>query len=153
MATKTDEKTETERLLSILEQQALNQALQIERTAPKENPNYKALSPFLKESGESWAKDLKCEMYFGSISYNESPLTKEEVAALNRVRPLAKGVITRNDGTALRVSVVAKEDAEGRFERLTIQPEGRQPNLNLTMPSIIAMATELAAQADARAAA
>ena len=124
----------------------------VERTAPKENPNYKAQSIFLKENSEPYAKDLKCQMYFGSIHYNDSPLTKDEVAALNLIQPLAQGVITKNDRSTVRVSVVGKIDAIGRLERLTIMPQGEEKNLNLLMPSIEAMALELASQAPKAAA-
>lgn len=145
------------RMLTILEQQAANQAQHIERTAPKDNPNYKADSIFLQASGEPWAKQLKCEIYLGSINFNETPLTKAEVDALNLLEPLAKGTITKNDGAQILVTVAPKVDAVGRLSRLTIMPyvaPGQnaistrfEKNLNLTMPSIIAMATELARQA------
>lgn len=124
----------------------------VERTAPKENPNYKAQSIFLKENSEPYAKDLKCQMYFGSIHYNDTPLTKDEVAALNLLMPVAQGTITKNDGSKLRVSVVGKIDAIGRIERLTITPQGEEKNLNLLMASIEAMALELASQAPKAAA-
>lgn len=146
-----------DRLLTLLENQQKTMQTQVDRTAPKENPHYKAQSLFLQENGEPWAKTLKCEMYLGSINYNDSPLTKAEVDALNQLQPLAKGVITKNDDSRLFVSVLPKADAVGRLSRLTIVPyvePGQTPgsarfekNLNLTMPSIIKMAEELAAQA------
>lgn len=124
----------------------------VERTAPKENPNYIVRSMYLKENGEPHGKDLKCAMYFGSIHYNDSPLTKDEVAALNLIQPLANGIITKNDKSTVRVSVIGKIDAVGRLEKLIIMPQGEEKNLNLLMPSIEAMALELAAQAPQAAA-
>ncbi len=149
--------TNMERMLSILEQQALNSAVQNERTAPRENPNYKVVSLFLQENGEPWSKSLKCDIYFGSIHFNETPLTKVEVDALNQLQPLARGTVTKTDGSTLLVGVLPKVDATGRLNRLTISPyvaPGQNPgdarfekNLNLTLPSIIAIANELAGQA------
>jgi hypothetical protein len=146
-----------DRLLALLERQQATMQESVERSRPKENPNYKANSIFLQESGEPWATKLKCDIYLGSIHYNDSPLTKAEVDALNQLQPLAKANITKNDGSRLVVSVLPKADAVGRLSRLTIVPyvePGQNPtdarfekNLNLTMPSIIAMANELAAQA------
>lgn len=146
-----------ERLLTLLEKQQETMQESVERSRPKENPNYKAQSLFLQENSEPWAKKLQCEIYFGSINYNDTPLTKAEVDALNTIRPLAKGHITKNDGAHIVVTVLPKVDAVGRLSRLTIAPyvaPGQDPgtamfekNLNLTMPSIIAMATELASQA------
>jgi len=152
-----DKLSTAERMLSILEQQAKNAEIQNQRTAPKENPNYVTNSIFLQGNGEPWASTLKCEMYFGSINYNDSPLTKEEVDALNAIQPIAKATITKNDGSTMLVCVLPKADAVGRMSRLTIAPyvaPGQNPgdarferNLNLTMPSIVAMANELAKQA------
>jgi hypothetical protein len=146
-----------ERLLALLEKQNETMQAQVDRSAPKENPNYKAKSLFLQESGEPWAKLLKCDIYFGSINYNDSPLTKPEVDALNTLQPMAKATITKNDGSPMLVCVLPKADAVGRLSRLTIAPyvaPGQNPgdarfekNLNLTMPGIIARADELAAQA------
>jgi hypothetical protein len=146
-----------DRMMAILEQQAKNSAEQNERTRPPENKNYKAKSMFLQESGEPWAKHLKCDIYLGSILYNKSPLTKDEVDALNLIEPLTKGTITKNDGAQIVIAVLPKVDAVGRLSRLTIAPyvaPGQNPgdaqfekNLNLTMPGIIVMAKELAAQA------
>lgn len=146
-----------DRLLSVLERQAENQTQHIERTAPKENPHYKADSIFLQPNGEQWAKLLKCDIYLGSIYYNDTPLTKAEVDALNQLQPLAKGVITKNDGGTLLVTVMPKSDAVGKLSRLTIIPyvaPGSNPtdarfekNLNLTMPAITKMAEDLAKQA------
>jgi hypothetical protein len=149
------------RMMSVLQQQQATMQESVERSRPKENPHYKANSIFLQENGEPWAKQLKCEIYLGSINYNKSPLTKPEVDALNLIQPVVKATITKNDGAPLLVAVLPKADAVGRLSRLTIAPyvaPGQNPgdamfekNLNLTMPSIIAMATELAAQAQVAA--
>lgn len=149
-----------ERLLTLFERQQATMQQQVDRSAPKENPHYKANSIFLQENGEPWAKKLKCDIYLGSISFNDSPLTKDEVDALNQMQPLARGTITKNDGSSLIVTVSPKTDAGGHVERLTIVPYTPPPlpgrpaqvaqfekNLNLLMPSIISMAKELSAQA------
>ena len=141
-------KTVDERLIAILERQSENQAVHIERTAPRENPNYKVDSLFLDEKGEPYAKRLKCAIYFGPIHMNRTPLTLDEVEALNTIRPVSKGYITQTDGSRAIVDVVAREDAMGRLERLTIQaPMRKEDNAHLTYPSIVAYSTELAAQA------
>lgn len=146
-----------DRLLTLLERQNATMQQTVDRSAPKENPNYKTRSMFLQENGEPWAKQLQCEIYLGSIFYNETPMTKPEVDALNQLRPLERGTITKNDGSTLLVSVLPKADAVGTLTRLTIAPyvaPGQnagdakfEKNLNLLMPSIVKMATELAAQA------
>jgi hypothetical protein len=130
-----------ERLLDILE-------AQVERSAPKENPNYKANSIFLKENGEQWAKDLKCAIYFGAMHLNRDPLTKAEVDALNRLQPLDLAFITKTDGARQRVKVSARTTSEGKLERLTVEaPMRKENNEFITYPSIAAWATELAEQA------
>jgi hypothetical protein len=148
-----------DRLLTLLEKQNATMQESVERSRPRENPNYKASSIFLKPSGEPWATDLKSDVYLGSIYFNDSPLTQDEVAALNRLAPLPKGTITKNDGSTLLVSVLPKADAVGRINRLTITPyvaPGQNPgdakfekNLNLLLPSIASFANELANQAEA----
>ena len=115
-----------ERLLDILE-------AQVERTAPRENPNYVTVSPTMKPNGEQWAKDLKCDIYFGPIHMNRTPLTKAEVDALNRLQPLDRGFITKTDGTRAPVTVRAKETATGKVERITIEvPMRKEDNAHLT---------------------
>lgn len=134
-----------ERLLDILE-------AQVERTAPKENPNYVANSIFLKPNGEPWAKDLKCDIYFMSHHLNRTPLTKDEVDALNRLQPLDIATITRTDGSVARASVTKKETAQGKIERLTIEvPIRKENNEFLTIPPIAVFASELARQAEVAA--
>lgn len=130
-----------ERLLDILE-------AQVERSAPKENPNYKAQSMFLKPNGEPWAKDLKCDIYFGSMHLNRDPLTKEEVDALNQLQPLDHATITRTDQSLAKGKVTKRETSEGKLERLTIEfPMRRENNEFLTYPRLAVLARELAEQA------
>lgn len=130
-----------ERLLDILE-------AQVERTAPKENPNYKADSLFLKANGEQWAKDLKCDIYFGPMHLNRTPLTEAEVLALNKLQPLDAATLTKTDGSPARGTVRAVRSSEGKVERLFIEfPMRRENNEFLTFPPIAVMANELASQA------
>ena len=132
-----------DRLLDLLEKQ-------VERSAPKENPNYKAQSLFLKENGEPWAKDLPCDIYFGPMHLNRTPLTQEEVAALSRLRPMDAGLITRTDGSHARTKVLSKVTSEGKIERLTVlAPMRKENNEFRTFPPIVAWATQLANQAEA----
>jgi hypothetical protein len=141
------DQTVNERLLQVLERQAENQAQQIERTAPRENPNYKTNSPNMKPNGEQWSKDLKCEIFLGSFPQHDTPLVQEEVAALNRLMP-AKGLkLTKNDRSVAKVDIVGKYDAIGRLERLTIQmPLRNEDGATIGYPSIEQIANELADQ-------
>ncbi len=144
---------DTAQMLDILKQQAANQEAQYERTRPRENPNYVTVSPTMKPSGEQWAKDLKCDIYFGPVYMNRTPLTRDEVTALNRLQPLDHGHITKTDGTLARCSVTSKVTSAGVIERLTVvAPMRKEDNAHLTYPSIVAWATELANQAEAVAA-
>jgi hypothetical protein len=130
-----------DRLLDILE-------AQVERSAPKENPKYTAQSLFLKPNGEPWAKDLKCDIYFGAMHLNRDPLTKAEVDALNRLEPLDAAIITKTDQSVANVKVIARRTSNGRIERLTIEaPMRRENNEHLTYPPILVFANELANQA------
>jgi hypothetical protein len=145
-----DTATVNERLLTMLEQTVANQAVQTERTAPRENPNYKVDSPTIKPNGEQWSADLTREVYFGSIAYHKTPLTSDEVAALNLLQPLDRGFVTKTDRTAVPVSVKAKLAATGRIERITVLPEANgDKSMSLTMPSIVDWAMQLAKQAGA----
>lgn len=136
-----------ERMLAIQQQQAEALATQVERTSPKENPNYQANSIFLKPSGEPWAEDLKCDIYFGSIKLNRTPITKAEVAALNQVQPVEKARLTKTDGSTQIVTVRAKENAVGVVERLTIEIDLKKEANPQHHRSLEAIALELAAQA------
>ena len=135
------------RMLAILEQQAQNAEVQNERTRPRENANYVARSVFLKENGEPWAKDLKCDIYFGPMHLNRDPLTQAEVEALNLIAPVEKGTITKVDRSTVKVTVRAREDAVGRLERLTIELPLRHEDNPQHYPPLIELAHQLAAQA------
>ncbi len=144
MPEQTPELSANDRLLNLLEFQAKTQA---EQNKPRENPNYKAKSIFLKENGEPWAEDLKCEMYFGPMHLNRDPLTKAEVEALNQIRPIEKGTITKVDGSVVKVRVIPREDAVGRLERLTIELPMRHEDNPQHYPRLIDLAKQLAEQA------
>src|SRR5688572_26723945 len=109
-----------DRLLSLLEKQQATMQESVERSRPKENPNYKASSIFLQEDGEPWAAKLKCQIFDGPILLNRTPLTKAEVEALNTLQPIEKAVVEKLDGSRVFVKVLPREDASGRLERLTI---------------------------------
>jgi hypothetical protein len=147
------EQTVNERLLNVLEATVANQATQNERLAPRENPNYVTNSPNMKPNGEQWAKDLKCDVYFGPIHLNRTPLTKAEVDALNLLRPVVNASVMKTDGSIARVTVRGREDAVGRLERLTIEvPMRKEDNAHLTYPGLAQIALELAKQAETVAA-
>lgn len=140
------------RMMGVLEQQAQNAAVQNERTKPRENANYVAQSIFLKANGEPWAKDLKCDIFFGPMHMNRDPLTKAEVDALNQIGPVEKGTITKVDGSKVKVRVVPREDAIGRLERLTIELPMRHEDSPQHYPRLLDLAAQLAEQAKAVAA-
>ena len=141
------EPTVNERLLSVLEQTVANQATQNDRLAPRENPRYVTNSPTMKPNGEQWSKDLKCEMFLGPFPLHDTPLTKDEVAAANRLEPAVGLWLTKNDQSRVKVNIVGKVDAVGRLERLTVQmPLRNEDGAKIGYPSITAIATELAEQ-------
>ena len=136
-----------ERLLSVLEQTVANQGIQNERLAPRENPNYKVNSPNMKPNGEPWAKDLKCEMFLGPFPQHDTPLTRPEVEALNRLAPAKGLILTKNDQSTVKVDIVGRVDAVGRLERLTVvMPLRNEDGAKIGYPGIIAIANELASQ-------
>lgn len=148
MAKKDDESPDVnDRLLALLERQQATMQESVERSRPKENPHYKAQSIFLQEDGEPWAAKLKCDIYFGPIRLNRTPLTKAEVDALNKLEPIEKGWITRVDDSRAQVKVIAREDAVGRVERLTIQLPMKKDDSPMHYPSLTVLAESLAAQA------
>jgi hypothetical protein len=144
---------DTARMMAVLEQQAKNTEVQNERTRPRENANYVATSIFLKPNGEPWAKDLKCDIYFGPLHLNRDPLTKAEVDALNQLGPIEKGTIAKVDGSKVKVRVLPREDAIGRLERLTIELPMRHEDNPQHYPKLIDLAYQLAEQAKAAVAA
>lgn len=134
------------RMVALQEQQAETLKVQNERTTPKEDPNYKARSIFLQESGEQWAKLLKCDIYFGPIHLNKTPLTQAEVDALNTLQPVEKARIEKLDGSIVLATVRPKEDAVGRLDRLTVEiPMKKDDNPNF-LPGMVSLCTQLAAQ-------
>lgn len=95
-------------------------AQQVERTAPKENPNYQVQSYCLKPNGEPHAADLQCDIYVGPSLLNRTPLTAEEVRQANRLRPVAKFTIQKMDRTTVVGSVTGRFNASDQLERLTV---------------------------------
>lgn len=137
-----------ERQLALQEQQAQSLSTQVERTAPKENPHYIDRGIFNKPNGEPWATDLRCDVFFGPMKLNRTPLTEAEVAALNQIQPLARAHITKVEGTVVYGSVQPTRDAQGRLSRLEILfPMGKDDNPQ-HFPTITTYAKELAAQAE-----
>lgn len=135
-----------ERMLAVLEQQAKTQATHVERTAPRENPNYKAVSIFLQENGEPWAKLLKCDMYLGLMHLNRTPMTKAEVDAWNHVEPIVDARLRKMDGSSVLATVTAKRDAVGRIDQMTVLlPLKKEDNPQLYSP-LADIAAQLAAQ-------
>jgi hypothetical protein len=129
------------------------QSAEIEKAKIRENPNYVARSMFLKPTtGEHWATDLKCEMYQNSIHLNKTPLTEQEVTALNRLQPVEDVQVVQNDGTPQLWNVEATRDAVGRLERLTVRCPLRKEHNPMANPSIDQWATKLADAAESVAA-
>lgn len=151
MARKDDEGPDgmNDRLLALLEKQQATMQESVERSRPKENPNYTAQSIFLQADGEPWAAKLKCQIYDGPILLNRTPLTKQEVDALNTLQPIEKAVIKKLDGSDVLVKVIPRENAHGRLERLTIQKPMRNEDSPMHYPSIAVLAQQLAEQAGA----
>ncbi len=135
-----------ERQVAIQEKQSATLDEQVKQQR-KENPNYVASSIFLKPDGEPYADDLKCEMYFGPIRLNRTPLTKEEVEMLNRIQPMEKAILTKTDGSKTRIDIVPTENmVSGKLEKLVIQADMRKDQQPQHFGSMLAIATELANQ-------
>lgn len=126
-----------ERQMALQEQQAATMATQVERTAPKENPNYQAQSIFLQGNGEPWAKTLKCDLYLNSIHLNDTPLTKPEVDALNRLEACEETDVVKIDRSIARVAIRPKRTATGRIERLTIETPLKKDDNPQYFPAIV----------------
>lgn len=139
-------------MLAILKQQADNQAVQNERTRPRENPNYVARSIFLQPNGEPWAKLLKCDMYIGPSHLNRHPLKKSEVDALNRLQPVDKVLIRKTDESEVRVTVKATENATGKIEKLVIELPMQKDQSPQHYPKLETLAVMLAQAAEVVAA-
>lgn len=135
-----------ERQIALQEKQAAAFETQTERTAPKENPNYVAASEYLKPTGEPWAKDLKCPMYFGPMFYNDTPLTKAEVDALNKVQPVKGVSVKKVDGKSTVVDVVPTYNrVNGALEKLVIDVDLKNDQQPQHWPSIEDLANQLSA--------
>ena len=152
-AAQLDTNTILQAILAIAQNQAKQTdalVTQTERTAPKENPNYKAVGAFHKETGEPYAADLKCLIYDGPVQLNRTPLTQIEVEQLNRLQPLEKGAITKVDRSVVKASVVPTFDAQGKLAKLEIKrPMGRDDNAQ-HYPPLDEIARQLADQAAAQ---
>jgi hypothetical protein len=126
---------------------------QVERTAPKENPNYQVKSLFLKPSGEPYAADLKCDIYVGPALLNKTPLTADEVVQANRLRPMAKCRVTKMDRTTVIGSVTALTDASDQVSRITVHlPMAKDDNPQM-YPPLDELLKQIADQGEAEAAA
>jgi hypothetical protein len=139
------------RQLAVQETQAAAMAMQVERTAPKENPNYQASGIFVKPGtgeGRPWTEDLKCAIFDGPIHLNAlQTLSGEEVAALNRIEPIEHATIRKVDNSLVKATVVGGYDASGKLTKLVIvRPMGRDDNAQ-HFPPLIDMANQLADQA------
>jgi len=136
-----------QRQVTLQEQQAQSVRLQEERSRPKDNPNYQAVSIFIKPGtgeGRQWAEDLKCEMYFGPMKLNKHPLTEAEVKALNRLQPVEKALITKVDRSQVRMTVRGEENVEGKLEKLIIDVDLKRDANPQHYPPLDALAHMLA---------
>lgn len=139
------------RQLALTEQQTKAVSLQEERSRPKENPNYQAVSLYLKPGtgeGTPWAADLKCDIFIGPIKLNRTPLTEAEVTALNRLQPIENAVITKMDRSTARAKVQPSFDAQNRLSKLVITlPMSKDDNPQM-YPPLDDLANQLADQAE-----
>ena len=138
-----------ERQIALQEQQAAALETQVERTAPKDNPNYVPKSVFHDPTGKLWSASLKCEIYRGPEHFNDMLITKEECEQLNRLMPLEHGLIAKADRTEVQASVVPTYGVHGQVTKLVIQHRmGRDDNPQY-YPPLDELAKQLADQADA----
>lgn len=139
-----------QRQIALQELQAKATQLQEERTRPKDNPNYRASSIFLKPEGEGrpWTEDLKCDIFFGPIKLNKTPLTEGEVAVLNRLQPVEKARLTKTDRSVVYVSVVPTfNEVTNALEKLEIRLPMKRDDNPQHYPPLDEIAAQLAAQA------
>jgi hypothetical protein len=143
-----------ERQIALQEQQSASLSTQVQRTAPKENPNYIARGPFTDPRGNPWSKSLKCPIFDGPIPLHEAEtLTEAEVVQLNRLQPLERGRIQKADRSLVNARVVPTYDAQSRLSKLVIErPMGKDDNAQ-HFPPMDEMAKQLADQAEAQMAA
>lgn len=133
-----------ERQLALQEKQAATMATQVERTAPRENPNYVVVGMFSKPNGEPWTTDLKCDIYFGPIKLNRTPMTEDEVRAWNLVEPAVKAPIRKVDGSVVYVSVRGEEDAVGALVALRVEVDLKKDSNPQHYPMLAEFARQLA---------
>jgi hypothetical protein len=141
-----------ERMLAIQEQQAAALQVQVDRTAPKENPNYTPDSIFLRSDGEEWSKTLPYDIFLGPHRLNETPLTQAEVEQLARIRPIEKARVEKTDGSIVLGKVYAREDAVGRIDRMTIEFPMKKDDNPQMYPILVRFAQQLADQSETVAA-
>jgi hypothetical protein len=85
-------------------------------------------------------------MYDGPSFLNRTPMTEEEVRQANRLEPLDKGYLMKNDGSRTPAHIAAKYTAQGTLERLTIhRPIGKDDNPQV-YPSLGDICRQLADQ-------
>jgi hypothetical protein len=139
-----------ERQIALQEKQAASMQTQVERTAPKDNPNYQPRGIYNPQGlPESERLALKCEIFDGPIKLNRTPLTPAEIEQLNRLEPIEMAQIIKMDRSVVKASVRATHDASGRLSRLEItRPMGKDDNPQL-FPPLDEMAKQLADQAAA----
>lgn len=137
-----------ERQIALQESQAASLMTQVERTAPKDNPNYIAAGPFTDPKGNPWSKSLKCPIFDGPIDLMESEtLTEDEVTQLNRLLPLERGLIKKADDSIVGAKVLPTFDAHGKITKLVImRPMGKDDGAQ-HYPPLREMARQLADQA------
>ena len=138
------------RMVSLQEMQAKATQLQEERTRPKDNPNYQAASIFIKPGtgeGRQWAEDLKCDIFLMAMKLNKTPLTQEEVSALNRLQPVDKAKVKKTDGSFAYATVRATETATGQIEKLTIELPMKKDDNPQHYPPLDVLANMIADQA------
>lgn len=124
---------------------------QVERTAPKENPNYQVNSLFIKPTGETYASDLKCDVYIGPALLNRTPLTQEEVRQANRLRPIARVKVVKMDRSVVTGSVSGTLNASDQLERLTVHlPMAKDDNPQM-YPPLDELLRQIADQAEQEA--
>lgn len=137
-----------ERQIALQESQAASLAVQVERTAPKENPNYVASGTGIKPDGSFWSSGLATEIYFGPVKLNGTVMREDEVAAWNRVRPLERARMTKTDGSVVYGSVDAERNGDGKITKLWVRFPFQKDSNPQHFPLCKDVALQLAAQAE-----
>jgi hypothetical protein len=140
-----------QRQLEVQEQTAASLQTQVERTAPRENPNYRPRSIYNPEGKpESERETLKCQIFFGPVPLNRTPLLPAEIAWLNRIGPLAQAQLKKVDNSVVLGSVEPTYDAEGHIAVLRIQFKMGKDDNPQHFPPLDQIAQQLATQYEAR---